>query len=152
MQVILQEAIEGVGKAGQIVDVKVGYARNFLFPLGKALLANPHNVNELEHQKKLANVREAKLRAEAETFKKQLEALKLELVREAGAADGETEEKLFGSVTSKDVAELLTEKGVKIDRRKVQLSEPLKKLGTFDVPVKLHPEVLATLKVTITKK
>jgi large subunit ribosomal protein L9 len=147
MQVILQEDVPNLGKAGEVVSVREGYGRNFLLPKQKAVVAEPGNLRALEHQKKVVAARQLKLKKESEELAKKLAAVSLTIGREAGEED-----KLFGSVTSKDIIDALRAEGFLIDRHHLQLPEPIKQLGIFDVPVKLHAEVTGTVKVWVVKK
>jgi large subunit ribosomal protein L9 len=147
MKVILQENVDGVGHLGDLLDVSDGYARNYLFPRGKALEANPRNVKALEHAKRVTAEKAKKEKMEVEDYAKKVSAVSLTMTVQAGKDD-----KLFGSVTAKDIAEALAEKGFTVDRRKIQLAQPIKELGTFAIPIKLHHEVTATVSVTVVKK
>ena len=147
MQVILKEDIQSLGKAGDIVNVREGYGRNYLLPKKKAILAAPNNLKQLEHQKKIVEALQLKRKRTAEELSKKLAALSLTISRDAG-----DEDKLFGSVTTKDISEALRNEGFIIDRHDIHLEAPIKKLGIFDVPAKLHPEVTATVKVWVVKK
>lgn len=147
MEVILREGIDGLGKAGEIVKVKDGFARNYLLPQKKAVVADPKNVKLIEHQKRVALAQEAKVKKEAENLAAKLSNVSVTIAREAGEED-----KIFGSVTAKDIADSLKNEGVKLDKKQVFLKEPIKKLGTFDVEVKLYNEVSATVKVWVVKK
>lgn len=147
MQVILQENIPSLGKAGDIISAKEGYARNYLIPKGLAVVADTKNVKQLEHQKKVVAAKESKRKKEAEELSEKLGQLSITISREAGEG-----EKIFGAVTSKDVSDSLRKEGYAIDRHSIKLDEPLKQLGIFDVPVKLHSEVTATVKVWVVKK
>lgn len=147
MKVILQENVEGVGHLGDLLDVSDGYARNYLFPRKKALEANPRNVKALEHAKRVMAERAKKEKMEIEALAKKIAAVPLTMTAQVGKDD-----KLFGSVTAKDIAEGLNEKGFTVDRRKIQLGQPIKELGTFAVPIKLHHEVTASVSVTVVKK
>ena len=144
MQVILREDIDKLGKIGDLVKVKDGYGRNFLIPLKKAIEATPKNVNAMEHARKMVSDRLRKLKKEAAADAENIKALSLTIKAKAGE-----EGKLFGSVTSMDIAEAAAAQGIKIDRRKIHLEEPLKRLGEFTVPVKLHADVVVDLKVTV---
>src|SRR5579859_2788485 len=146
MQVILQENVEHLGKVGDIVKVKDGYARNYLIPNKLASLANARNVAEIEHQKRAAQARADKTKNEAEGLRARLEALKIVLARQVGE-----EEKLFGSVTSMDVEAALHSQGFAVTRKQIHLPDPIKALGVHEVPVKIHPEVVAKVKVSVTK-
>lgn len=145
MNIILTENVDGLGKIGDLVKVKPGYARNFLLPRGLALEANPRNVKELEHQKRQLERKMLKLTQEAEVLKQRLEAVSSCVFAHRAGEEG----KLFGSVTSKEIAEKLAAEGLEIDRKKIQLDEPIKALGEFEVPVKLQAGVTATVKVSV---
>jgi large subunit ribosomal protein L9 len=144
MKLILREDVENLGKGGELVEVKAGYGRNFLLPRGLAVLANPKNVRELDHQKAVATAKAAKLKASAEAVAKRLADTAVTLKRKVGEQD-----KLYGSVTAIDIVEALAARGLQIDRRSIDLAEPLKTLGDFEVPVKLHSEVVGKAKVKI---
>ncbi len=144
MKLILREDVENLGKGGELVEVKPGYGRNYLLPRGLAVLANPKNVRELEHQKAVAAAKAAKLKASAEAVAKRLADTAVTLKRKVGEQD-----KLYGSVTALDIAEALAARGLEIDRRSIDLVEPLKTLGDFEVPVKLHSDVVGKAKVKI---
>ncbi len=144
MKVILREDVPSLGKGGEVVEVKPGYGRNFLLPRGLAVAANPRNVREVEHQKQVAAAKAAKLKASAEAVAKRLADTPVSLKRKVGEQD-----KLYGSVTAMDIAEALGQRGLSIDRRSIDLPEPIKTLGDFEVPVKLHHEVAGTVKVKV---
>ncbi len=144
MEVILKEDVDHLGTRGDLVKVADGYGRNYLLPRNLAMQANAANKAIIEQMKNAAVRRSAKEKAEAEQLVAQVEAIELSFERKVGEEDH-----LFGSVTSADIAHQLDAKGFNIDRRKIQLEEPLKSLGEFHVPVKLHREVTAHVKVTI---
>ena len=144
MKLILREDVENLGKGGELVDVKPGYGRNYLLPRGLAVVANPKNVRELEHQKQIAQAKAAKLKASAEAVAKRLSDTPVALKRKVGEQD-----KLYGSVTAMDLAEALAARGLQLDRRAIDLAEPIKTVGEFEVPVKLHSEVVGKLKVKV---
>ena len=144
MKLILREDVENLGKGGELVEVKAGYGRNFLLPRGLAVLANPKNVRELDHQKAVATAKAAKLKASAEAVAKRLADTAVTLKRKVGEQD-----KLYGSVTAIDIVEALAARGLQIDRRSIDLAEPLKTLGDFEVPVKLHSQVVGKAKVKV---
>ncbi len=144
MEVILNESISSLGKAGDIVKVADGYARNYLLPKGLAIVANRKNVTQLEKQRAAILERAAKMRQEFEALASKLEELDIEIPVKVGEED-----KLYGSVTSMDIAEAVSKAGYDVDRKKIQLPEPIKALGEFEVPVKLSPDVTATLKVKV---
>jgi large subunit ribosomal protein L9 len=144
MEVILREDVSNLGHRGDVVKVADGYGRNFLLPKNLAMEATPANKAVIEQMKASAVRRSAKEKAEAEQLFTQLNAVSLAFTRRVGENDH-----LFGSVTSSDIAQQLAAQGFNIDRRKVQLEEPLKSTGEFHVPVKLHREVTAHIAVTV---
>jgi large subunit ribosomal protein L9 len=144
VKLILREDVENLGKGGELVEVKPGYGRNYLLPRGLAVLANPKNVRELEHQKRVADAKAAKTRASAEAVARRLAETPVTLKRKVGE-----QEKLYGSVTALDLVEALAARGVQLDRRLIDLAEPIKTLGEFEVPVKVHRDVPAKLKVKV---
>lgn len=145
VKVILRDDIAKLGHAGDLVSVKPGYARNFLIPKGKAIFATAAKVKELEHHRRIIAENMAKQLKDLNAAKDRLEQLRLEIEAKAGE-----EGKLFGSITSIQIAELAAQKGVEIDRRKIDLKEPIKQLGDHEVPVKLHRQVVAMLKLKVT--
>ncbi|MBI5411178.1 MAG: 50S ribosomal protein L9 [Nitrospirae bacterium] len=147
MKVILQENVDGVGHLGDLLDVSDGFARNYLLPRHKALEANPRNVKALEHTKRVMAEKVKKEKLEIEALAKKVSAVSLTIQAQVGKDD-----KLFGSVTVKDIAEALAEQGFTVDRRKIQLAQPIKELGTVTVSVKLHRDVTATVAVHVVKK
>ena len=147
MKVILTQAIDAVGQPGDILTVKDGYARNYLLPNNKAVQATTQNMKQLEHQKRLISEKLNKIKSEAEKLSKKLEQTSCTITKPAGEED-----KLFGSVTSSDISESLKSEGFEIDKKKIILDEPLKKLGIYNIPVKLHQEVTAKLKVWVVKE
>ena len=144
MKVILKENIETLGHIGDIVKVAPGYARNYLLPKGFAVEATEKNAKALEHVKRQMAYKKDKVTESAKLLVAKLEELSIELFHKVGA-----DEKLFGSVTNMEIANFIKEKGFDIDRKKIVLAEPIKQLGEYSVPVKLHPEVTATLKVVV---
>jgi large subunit ribosomal protein L9 len=144
MKVILISDDENLGKAGQIVNVKDGFARNYLIPKKGALPATPANLKKVEQMKKQMEAIQVKALTEAQNLAQRIESVSLTLPRQAGE-----QEKLFGSVTSMDIERALRDSGVEVDRRKIQLHEPIKILGVYDVPIKLHSEVTAQVKVRV---
>ncbi len=147
MKVILQENVEGLGYLGDVLTVADGYARNFLLPRKKAVLAEERQVKLLQHLKRQID-QKAKKEVEAlGDIGKQMSNVSLTFEVQTGKDD-----KLFGSVTSKDIAEQLASQGITVDRRKIQLAHPLKELGSFPVPIKLHRDVVPTINVTLVKQ
>lgn len=146
MKVILKENIETLGNIGDIVKVAPGYARNYLIPKGYAIEATTRNAKALEHAKRQMEYKKNKVRELARNLAGKIEATPLTLFHQAGEGD-----KLFGSVTNMELAETLKKNGLEIDRRQILLADPIKHLGEYDVPVKLHPEVTATLKVVVAR-
>ena len=146
MKVILIEDIPTIGKMGSLIHVKDGYARNFLMPKKLAIPANPQNIKSLEHQKTLLKQKQNRIKRDAENLATKIEKISCTISRTAGEED-----KLFGSVTSIDIEESLKEEGIPVDRKKILLDEPIKTLGIYKVPIKLHPEVTGYLKVWVVK-
>ena len=144
MEVILKEDVNNLGNRGDVVKVAAGYGRNYLLPQNLAMEANANNKAVIEQMKNSAVRKSAKEKTEAEALVAQLDAVALTFTRKTGENDH-----LFGSVTSSDIAQQLEEKGFTIDRRKIHLDEPLKSLGDFLVPVRLHREVTAHIKVVV---
>jgi len=144
VQVVLRDDVESLGRSGELVRVKPGYARNYLLPRGLAAIATHANIAQIEHEKKAAIARAAKMRGVAESHAAELGSVSVEIAAKAGESD-----KLFGSVGSKDIAEALTAKGFEVDRKKIVLEDPIKALGEYEVPVKLGYEVTATVKVKV---
>ncbi len=144
MEVILLQDVEKLGNRGQIVKVAAGYGRNFLLPKKLAVVASPQNRKWIEQQRVKFLKIEAKEKGEAEELAKLVQGVTVVVTRKAGEKGT-----LFGSVTALDVAEKLAAQGFHIDRRKIQLDPPLKVLGEYDVPIKLHREVSATVKVKV---
>ena len=147
MKIILKKDDPNLGSAGAVVSVKDGYARNFLIPQGIAVKADKSNLKQLEELKKTAEMRLGKDQRLAEKIAEKLSAVSITAKVKTGEDD-----KLFGSVTSQDIADLLKEKGYEIDRRKIELEEPIRELGVFQVPVKLHPQVEARVKLWVIKE
>ncbi|MEQ1656580.1 MAG: 50S ribosomal protein L9 [Nitrospira sp.] len=147
MKVILQETMDGVGHLGDLLDVRDGFARNFLLPRKKAVLANSRSIKAFEHVKRVAAEKAKKEKLEIEVHAKNVSAVTLTIEAQVGKDD-----KMFGSVTSKDLAEALAAQGFTIDRRKIQLAQPIKELGTVTVPIKMPREVTATVTVRVVKK
>jgi large subunit ribosomal protein L9 len=145
VQLILNEDVPNLGRPGDVVRVRAGYARNYLIPRNLAVEANPKNLRAFEHQKRIALQKREALKSQALTIKERLEALQLTI----GARAGE-EGKLFGSVTNIDLERLLREKGFNIDRRRISLPEPIKQIGDYNVSVRLQPEVEANLRFSVT--
>ena len=144
MQVILREDIEKLGKIGDLVKVADGYARNFLVPRKKAIEATPDNLHAMDHAKKMISDRLRKLKKEAAAEADQIKGLVVTITAKVGE-----EGKLFGSVTSMDIAEAAKAKGVNIEKRKIVLDEPIKRLGEYTITVKLHADVTADFKVSV---
>jgi large subunit ribosomal protein L9 len=144
MQVILREDIDKLGKIGDLVKVADGYARNYLVPGKKAIEATPKNVHAMEHAKKMVSDRLRKMKKEAAADADRIKALAITIKAKSGE-----EGKLFGSVTSMDIAEAMKAQGVVIDKRKIVLDEPIKRLGDFTVTVKLHADVTAEFKLSV---
>ncbi len=146
MKVILIADDPGLGSAGQVLQVKDGFARNFLIPQKKALPATPANLKRFEQMRKQIEMARDKAKAAAQVLAQRIENLELTLARQAGETD-----KLFGSVTSMDLERLLRENGIDVERKRIHLPEPIKSLGEFQIQVKLHPEVTAQLRVKVVR-
>jgi large subunit ribosomal protein L9 len=144
MEVILREHVDHLGRRGDVVKVAEGYARNYLLPRKLALAVTDNNKRQIEREKKIAEARDAEEKAQAEAIAARLTQLDVEIARRVG--ENET---LYGSVTSQDIAQALKEKGFDIDKRKIALDEPLKALGESSVPVKIHRDVTAQLRVKV---
>ena len=147
MKVILQENIEGLGYLGDVLNVANGYARNYLLPRKKAVVADERQEKMFEHLKRQAEKKAKEELTALGDFAKKLSGVSLSFEVQTGKDD-----KLFGSITTKDIAEQLIGQGFEVDRRKIQLSHPIKELGTFSVPVKLHREIVSKVSVTVAKK
>ena len=147
MKVIFIKDMKGQGKKGQVKEVSEGYAQNFLLPRGIARPATDGNMKTLDNQKAAEDRRKQEEKAEAEALAKKLEAEVTELKAKSGEGG-----RLFGALTSKQIAEALAAKGLKVDKRKIELDEPIRTLGVTQVTVKVHPEVKATLKVQVTEE
>ncbi len=147
MEVILREDVEKLGARGEVVKVKAGYARNFLLPHRLAVAATESNRKIVDQEKQAYLKREAKAQGESEDLAKLLQGQVIVISQKAGENDH-----LFGSVTSKDIADALEHKGFQIDRRKIQLDEPIKTLGDFEIPIRLHRAVVTNIKVQVTRE
>jgi large subunit ribosomal protein L9 len=145
MEVILREHVDNLGRRGDVVKVAEGYARNYLLPRKLALAVTENNKRQIEREKRLAESRDAEEKSQADAIAARLGQLEVEIARRVG--ENET---LYGSVTSADIAHALQTKGFDIDKRKIQLHEPLKALGETSVPVKIHRDVTAQIKVKVT--
>jgi large subunit ribosomal protein L9 len=144
MEVILREDVKSLGKAGELVKVKPGYARNYLLPKGLAYEATEGNRKRIESEGKARTARATEERSAAETFAAALAGVKLTLARKVGEGD-----RLFGSITAQDLADALAAQGQILDKRKIELEHPIKTLGFHSVPVRLHHEVQAELRVNV---
>jgi large subunit ribosomal protein L9 len=147
IQVILKEDVPNLGRSGELVAVKPGYGRNYLIPQGLALMATPKNVAQMEHQRKQIEASAAKTRKDAESVAGRLQGVSVRIERQVGEGD-----KLFGSVSSRDIEEALAAAGHKVDRRKIALAEPLRHLGEFEVDIKVARDVSAKVKVVVAAK
>ena len=144
MEVILRDHVENVGRRGEVVKVADGYARNYLLPRKLALLATPGNLKQVERERVKLDAKEAEEKSAAEAIASRMSALEVVISRKVGDTEA-----LYGSVTSADIAESLAKKGFDVDKRKIGLREPIKKLGEKIVPVKLHREVVVQLPVKV---
>jgi large subunit ribosomal protein L9 len=146
IHVVLTEDMSNLGKSGELVRVRPGFARNYLIPRGLAVSATEENKARIEHEKKVAEARASKARAAANDLSQKLSSVKVTIARPVGEND-----KLYGSVTARDIEEALAQQGFSVDRRRID-TEPLKTLGTFHVPVHLATSVTATIEVTVAAK
>lgn len=144
MKVILQEDVANLGTTGQVVNVADGYGRNYLLPRNLAVLADERNTRRTEHQQRLAAARQTKVLSAARDLASKISGTAVSIKRKAG-----DEDKLFGSVTNQDVQEALAAQGVEVDRRTIVLAEPIRNIGVFQVPVRVHKDVEATVKVYV---
>jgi large subunit ribosomal protein L9 len=147
MKVVLVKSVDRLGKAGEVVTVKDGYARNYLFPQGLAMPSTPGGLARFEQEKKMEAQREIRRTREAEELSNRLALVSVTAAVQAGEDD-----RLFGSVTAQDVAELLAKEGYDIDKRKILLEEPIKALGVYTIPIKLHKDVTADVKVWVVRQ
>lgn len=147
MKVILKEDVEGLGLIGKMVNVSDGYARNYLIPRNLAVPANPKNMKSFEHEKKQIMARAEKVKKSIEEIANRLANITLEIKAKAG-----DEGKLFGSITTMDIADAISRHGIEIDRRKIMINEAIKRIGTYDISVRLHPEVTARLSLNVKRE
>jgi len=147
MLVILRENVENLGRIGDVVKVADGYARNFLIPNRKVVAANENNLSAIEHQKKMLEKKRSAEKTSAEEISKKIAAFTCNITRKVGEKD-----KLFGSVTTNDIADALKAGGIEVEKRSIHIKEPIKALGVHNVEIKLLPEVTAQLKVWVVKE
>ncbi len=147
MKVLLLDNVENIGKRGDVKEVKNGLARNFLLPKKLALRATDHNIKAWESRLNSLKLKDAKIVEDAQAIADKLNTVEISIAVKAGEED-----KLFGSVTSQHISDSLKEQGYEVDRKTILLSEPIKTLGNFDIPVKLHPEVTANIKLDVVKE
>ena len=147
MEVILNKDVEHIGRAGAVVQVKEGFARNFLFPHNLAKPATAESLKKLEQEQLARSAQLAKIKEESELVKQRLSALALTI-----SALTQGEEKLYGSIGAQEIAEALAAEGFAINKNSIDLTEPIKSLGIYQIPVKLHPDVIATFKLWVVKK
>jgi large subunit ribosomal protein L9 len=147
MQVILLEDVSSLGKAGDLVKVADGFGRNYLIPQKKAILATEKSIKTLEHQKRLVQHRMVKTKKDIQRTVQEIETLSCTFAKSVGESG-----KLFGSVTTMEIEAYLKENGIEVDRKRIHLEEPIKSVGMFTVPIKLHPDVVANLKVWVVQE
>lgn len=147
MQIILREDIPSLGRAGDVVKVSEGYGRNFLLPRKKGIIATPGSLKKLEQEKQVIEAKRDKAKKEAEDQAQKIAALTVTLEKQAGEED-----KIFGSVSTRDIAAALEAQGIKLDRRLIRIKEPLRNVGEYTVEIHLQHEVVAPLKITVVKK
>jgi large subunit ribosomal protein L9 len=146
MRVILKKEVHNLGEAGEIVKVAPGYGRNHLIPNGLAVAASEGSVREAEHQKRVAEAIKRRQLSEAKSLAERLAATSITIRREAGA-----DNKLFGSVTNRDIAEALAGESIEVDRKRIELEDPIREIGLFNVNVRLHRDVSAMVRVFVTR-
>jgi large subunit ribosomal protein L9 len=144
VKIVLREDVDKLGDRGQVVNVAAGYARNYLFPKALAFEATAGNMRQIELRKKVWVVREAREADDANKLAARIGELKLVVTKKAGEHDT-----LYGSVTSQEIADLLKANGVEVDRRKIQMQEPIRSLGSFNVPIKIHRQVVASVAIEV---
>jgi large subunit ribosomal protein L9 len=147
MRIILREDMDNLGQAGEVVTVRDGYGRNYLLPRGLAAPATEKDVAKLEHERRVISTRAAKIAKDLAGQVEQLSKVSVSLARAVGEGD-----KLYGSVTNRDIADALKEQGVTVDSRKIHLADPIKTLGMTEVPIRLGKDAVATIKVWVVKK
>ncbi len=147
MKIILMESVPKVGKAGEVLEVKNGFGRNYLIPKKLAIAATKKNLDQLEHHRKIIQVKEARRMKDAHAFRERIETVSITIPCKVGESD-----KLFGSVTAMDIAQALRAKEIEIDKRWIKLEEPLRVLGVYTVPIHLEKDIEATLKVWLVKE
>jgi large subunit ribosomal protein L9 len=147
MQIVLLEDVPTLGRAGDTLKVSDGYGRNYLIPRKKAILATDKNIKNLEHQKRQIQHQLGNRKKDAERMAEQIEKLSCTFAKTVGESG-----KLFGSVTSMEIENYLKENGIDVDRKKILMEEPIKNLGMFTIPIKIHPEVTANLKVWVVQE
>ncbi len=147
MQVILIEDVPSLGKIGDLVKVSDGYARNYLIPQNKAMVATGKNLKALDHQKRQVQDRLGKVKKDAQKLAQEIEGLSCTIAKQVGESG-----KLFGSVTTMDIETYLKENGIEVERKKILLDEPLKSVGMYTVPIKLHSDIVAQLKVWVVQE
>lgn len=147
MRIVLREDVEKLGRRGEVVDVAPGYARNFLLPKGKALHATDGNLKRVEQERRKFMVHLAKEKEDAAAMARRLAGISCTIVRKVGEND-----QLYGSVTPADIAEYLVKEGIELDKRRILLDDPIKALGIYTIPVRLHPEVSGEIRVWVVKE
>jgi len=146
VKIILKEDVKDLGRIGDILNVADGYGRNYLIPKNLAIEASPKNIKKLEHEKNIILEKAKKAKQSLEDLAKKLSGMTVTIQAQTG-----DEDKLFGSVTSMDIAKALSREGIEVDKRKILLEEPIKRLGTYDVSIKLHPELTANVTIEVSK-
>jgi len=147
MQVILTEDVDNLGKTGELVNVKDGFGRNFLIPRGKAVAATPRNMRRMKHEQRVIEQLDTKRRKDAQSLKEKIEALSVTIAKNVGEED-----KLFGSVTNREIADALIAEGIEIDRKEIHLDQPIKALGVYTVALHLARDITANMKLWVVAK
>lgn len=147
MKVILKDDVKNLGSMGQVVDVADGFARNYLVPRGLAVEANTKNIKSLEHEKKVIQEKAKKIKSQVQDISEKISSMTIVIKAKVGE-----EGKLFGSVTSMDIAEQLKNEGIEIDKKKISLEEPIKRIGSYSVNIRMHPEITTQVNIQVVEE
>ncbi len=147
MKVILKDDVKNLGSMGQVVDVADGFARNYLVPRGLAVEANTKNIKSLEHEKKVIQEKAKKIKSQVQDISEKISSMTIVIKAKVGE-----EGKLFGSVTSMDIAEQMKNEGIEIDKKKISLEEPIKRIGSYSVNIKMHPEIITQVNIQVVEE
>lgn len=147
MKVILKDDVKNLGSMGQVVDVADGFARNYLVPRGLAVEANTKNIKSLEHEKKVIQEKAKKIKSQVQDISEKISSMTIVIKAKVGE-----EGKLFGSVTSMDIAEQMKNEGIEVDKKKISLEEPIKRIGSYSVNIKMHPEITTQVNIQVVEE